>query len=97
MTGRHASGAKGPALLREWRARYGVTQAALAEDMGFADPATISRYEARQRPLTYKRLVQVSETTGISIWDLAWPYQRPVIRAIAEDYPAGATASERAP
>lgn len=51
--------------------------------MGLKHPSSIYLYEAGKQPFTYPHLIDLQHITGISIWVLAMPEQREVIREIA--------------
>lgn len=50
--------------------------------MGLKHPSSVYQYEAELLPFTYSHLLELQRITGISIWRLAWPDQRKVMREI---------------
>lgn len=88
MAGKPGERTNGPAILREWRRHTGTSRARLAELLGLSDPASIYQYETGRLSLTYIHLITLQSITGIAIWDLAWPEQRYVIRALAGAAPS---------
>jgi transcriptional regulator with XRE-family HTH domain len=74
---------RGPTALRTWRERRGISKQGLAEMLGLKHAASVHQYERGMLPLTYSRLVALQRLTGISIWTLAWPGQRVLLREIA--------------
>lgn len=73
----------GPAVLAEWRLRTKTSQQQLAEKMGLKHPSSIYLYEAGKQPFTFPHLIDLQHITGISVWALATPEQREVIRELA--------------
>ena len=77
-------GLKGPAALTAWRKRTGTSRQDLAHLLGLKHSASVYQYETGRLPLTYAHLVNLQKITGISVWTLAWPGQRLVMRQIAD-------------
>lgn len=78
---------EGPAKLREWRERHGLSRDELAARIGFTDGSSVRNYEHGRRHMLYRRLIAASQLTGISVWDLAFPTQREEMVALAKAVP----------
>lgn len=87
VTGDESIGLRGPAEVLAWRQSTRTSQRQLAEAIGLKHASSIYLYEAGRQPLTYPHLVSLQRVTGISIWTLAWPGQRLLMREIAATPP----------
>lgn len=74
---------RGPIRLKAWRVANGISRRDLAALLGLKDESSVTKYENGLVSFPFPHLIRLHEMSEIPIWDLAWPDQRVIIRALS--------------
>lgn len=72
--------------LREWREHLGLTQEAIAAELG-TDKGTVSKWENQKRTINLNMLMELSRVMGIQPGAIFYPPTRPSLDAMVSGLP----------